>query len=346
MAKTTVETTNPLTLELWESVLFEDTMIESFFAAMTGKGKENIIQEKEDLIKSQGDTITFGMVPRGNPNVRKSGQTLRGHETRIRDLNFQVSIEEHVFAVADAGPLDRQRPIYKMDEETKRNIEVMGAEYLDKQCFESLYGLDENGVVTGEVINRNFWGGDATGLGDIDAADTLDPALISKVAAGAQDGWGRTQTPMKGARVDGKNWFVLVVPFSVGFDVKRNTEFQTAWQNARERSSNNPLFSGVIGAWDNVLIKEHENAFQAYNGGAGNDVSYSRCLFLGRQALCWAWAEKPHIVSDEFDYGREHGHSWQSMFGTAKPRFDTNNDGTKRDYGVAQLTVAATDVRS
>lgn len=346
MAKTSIDPSDPLVKELWEEVLFEDTMIESFFSSMMGTGKDSIIQVKEELTKQKGDSITFGMVPRGTPNVRKSGETLRGYETRIRDLNFNVTIDEHAFAVADDGKLSRQRIMFDLDEESLKNLKVMGAEYLDKYAFESLYGLDENGVQTGTLVEREFFGGNATGLGDIDAADTITPALISRIAAGAQDGWDRTQTPLKGARVDGKNWFVMVVPFSVGYDVKRNTEFQNAWQNARERSSSNPLFSGVIGAWDNVLIKEHENAFKAYDGGAANDVAYAKTLFLGCQALCWAWAEKPHIVSDEFDYGREHGHSWQAMFGTERPRFDTNGDGTVRDYGVVQATVAATDVRS
>ena len=345
MAKTTMASSNPLVKQMWEDVLFEDTMKESFFSSLMGTGKDNIIQVKEDLSKNKGDSITFGMVPRGTPTVRNSGETLRGYETRIRDLNFSVTINEHTFAVADDGPLTRQRAMYNVDEESLRVLEVMGAEYIDEKCFEGLYGFDKNGNTTGTLVTREFFGGNATAVGNIDSADDIDPALISKISAGAQDGWDRTQTPMKGARVDGKNWFVMVVPFSVGYDIKRNTEFQNAWQNARERSSENPLFSGVIGAWDNVLIKEHENAYKAYTGGAGGAEPYAKCLFLGCQALCWAWAEKPKIVSENFDYNREHGHSWQAMFGHARPRFDTNNDGTLRDYGVVQATVYATDVR-
>ena len=334
MAKTTMDASNPLVKQLWEEQLFEDTMKESFFHNLMGEGKENIIQVKNDLTKAKGDRVNFGMVPRGVPNIRKSGQTLTGHETRIRDLNFKVEVDEHTFAVADDGPLSRQRAMYNMDKESKKNVEVMGAEYVDEECFRALYDTPTN----------QFFGGTATAFNNLTTGDLITPALISKIAAGAQDGWARRQTPLKGARVDGKDWFVMVVPFSVGYDVKQNTQFQNAWQNARERSSSNPLFTGVIGAWDNVLIKEHENCTVGLDAGAGSNVPYADCLFLGRQALCWAWAEKPHIVSEDRDFKREHAHSWQAMFGTAKPKFDTNNDGTVRDYGCVNVTVATTNV--
>lgn len=346
MAKYNMATTNALAKELWEDVLFEDTMKESFFGNLMGTSKDSIIQVKEDLTKSKGDRITFGMVPRGTPNVRNSGETLRGNETRIRDLNFQVTIDEHAFAVADDGPLTRQRAIFDVDEESLRNLHVMGAEYVDEQAFQGLYGRDKNGnqILGGaQLPTQQFFGGDATGFNDLEAADKMTPELISRVSAGAREGWNRSMSPLRGARVEGKEWYVLVVPHAVGYDIKTNATFQSAWENARERSSNNPLFSGVIGAWDNVLIKEHENTLKGTDAGAGSNVPYGRCLFLGQQALCWAWGEKPHIVSEDFDYGREHGHSWQCIFGATKPKFDNNNDGTARDYGMAELLVSATN---
>jgi N4-gp56 family major capsid protein len=338
LAKYNIGTDNALTKELWEDVLFEDTMKESFFKPLMGTGKDSIIQVKEDLTKQKGDRITFGMVPRGSNerNIRNSGQTLRGHEAAIRDLNFQVTVDEHAFAFADDGPLSRQRALFNVDEETKRTITVAGAEYIDEQVFAGLY----------DSPTRQIWGGDATGLGDLEAADLITPALISRVSSAAKDGWQREQTPFKGARVDGKNWLVMVVPHAVAYDIKQNSVFQNAWQNARERSPNNPLFSGVIGAWDDVLIKEHENATYGTDAGAGGNIPYGRCLLLGCQALCWAWAEKPKIISEDFDYGREHGHSWQSMFGYAKPKFDTNNNGTAHDYGVAEVVVSTTNIYS
>ena len=50
----------------------------------------------------------------------------------------------------------------------------------------------------------------------------------------------------------------------------------------------------------------------------------------------WAWGAKPKIVTAEFDYGREHGISWQAMFAVGKPVFNS------KDYGVISLQTART----
>ena len=59
---------------------------------------------------------------------------------------------------------------------------------------------------------------------------------------------------------------------------------------------------------------------------------------MGAQALCFAWAKKPSIVAEEFDYGREHGFAWTSMFGGEKPVFNSN------DYGSISFQSARTQI--
>ena len=325
MAKTSQTTSEALTQKLWEKVLFDDTMKESYFSRFMSKDKGAIVQVKDQLESNKGDNVTFGLVPRTSAPIRTSGQSLEGHEDALTKYSFSVSLEEYAFGLRDRGPLDRQRAIFDMDAVSRSSIVTQGAEYVDQKCFDQLQLSP----------TKTIFGGTATAYSNLTASDKITPEVISRIRAGARTGYDRAQTPLKPISINGKKYFVLLVHPDQMYDLKQDPVFEQARREALERSATNPIFTGAEAIWDGVVIHEHENITIANDGGAGT-VPTAKSLFLGEQALVWAWGAKPKIVTAEFDYGREHGISWQAMFAVGKPVFNS------KDYGVISLQTART----
>jgi N4-gp56 family major capsid protein len=326
MAKTSVTTANALTQKLWEAMLFEDTKKESYFYSrfMSEDGK-SIIQVKSDLTKKKGDNITFGIRMRLSGAGVTSGQTLEGNEESLTTYSQSVSLERYRHAVRDAGALDRARPVYDMDSEARSALEVWGGEKIDKLCFDTL------ATSLTSTFRPNARATDTA----LVAGDTLTLQTMSKLKALAKTGIatvaGRAQTPIRPVRVDGKEYYVLVVHPFAAYDVKNSADALQARREADARGADNPLFTGATLIWDGVILHEHENIVWTTNAGG---VNYSKGLFMGQQAGVWAWGERPSAVAQNFDYDEEHGFAWRMTAGVAKTAFNS------KDYAVIGCNVA------
>jgi N4-gp56 family major capsid protein len=335
MAKTGVLTGNALTLKKWEEKLFRDTAKESFFLPkFAGEGEGNIVQTKSQLEKTQGDLITFGIAMRTTGNYVTSGQTLEGNEQSLTTYSNTVPLEEYAIGIRDKGPLDRKRPIYDMDTVSKERLKDQGAEVIDQLIFNEMNNSTTNTIY-----------GSGTTDATLTATGKITPAIVSKLKALAKSGFAtasgaaqgaRTQTPIRTVKVDGKEYYILLLhPFAL-YDWKRDPEVLQTLREAEVRGGSNPIFSGAVAVHDGVIIHEHENVPYYVNGGAGSNVPFCKGLFMGAQSMLWAWGERPHMVAAEFDYGREHGFSWQMIAGVKKTAFNS------KDYGVIGVHVAAT----
>ncbi len=329
MAKTTVLTGNALTKKLWEERLFRDNIKDSYFARFMGKdGDDNtLINVKTDLEKSKGDKITFGIRMRLAGAGVTSGQTLEGNEESLVTHDYSISLERYRHAVRDNGELDRQRPIYDMDMQSRNALVDWGSEKIDQLCMDAL-------VDSPTKINY----GDGNSTGTITTAGLITPALIMNMKIGAKTGWNRTQTPLRPIRHDGKLWYILLVHPDVMGDLKKDSTYAQARREALERSKQNPIFSDAYAIWDNVVIHEHENVPIVTDWGSGSNVPGAKNMFMGAQALCWAWGKRPSVVGKNFDYDEEHGFAWRITAKCGKPKFNS------LDYGVAALYTARTKV--
>jgi N4-gp56 family major capsid protein len=218
--------------------------------------------------------------------------------------------------------------MFSIDEESRSALQGWGSEKIDQLAFDAITASP----------TKIFYGGAATGTGDITATDLITPALISKVRVWSKVGGGRAQTPLRPVRVDGKTYFVMLVHPDVAYDLKQDSTYTQANREARERGKSNPLFTGALGVWDGVVIHEHENVPIVTNWGSGTDVNGAKCVFMGAQSLVWAWGKKPSVVAKNFDYENEHGYAWGMICGTNKPKFNS------LDYGSVGVYVARTQI--
>jgi len=328
MAKTIVLTGDALTKKLWEETLYRDILKEAYFSRFMGKSSDDLAQVKEQLTKQKGDQITFGIRMRLTGTGVISGQTLENNEERLQTYDFQVVLERYRNAVRDNGALDRQRPVYDMDNESRDAIKGWGVEKIDQLSFDAM--------AAGPT--RVFYGGTATLSTNITAADVITPGLISRIKAWAKTGGNRQYVPFRPIKIKGKSYYILLVHPEVVYDLSQDAAWSQAAREALPRGEDNPIFAGADYLWDGVLIHSHENIPIASTYGTPATVHGAQCIFMGAQALCWAWGERPSVVAEEFDYQEEHGFAWRMTAGVHKPVFNG------LDYGSAAVRVACTDV--
>lgn len=322
MSKTSFATADALTKKLWEEQLFRDAIKESYFDKFMGDNMEALVYTKTNLEKSQGDKITFGIRKRLTGAGVTSGQALEGNEESLTTYDYSLSLEQYRHAVRDNGALSRQRAMFSISEEAVSALKDWGSEKIDLLAFNAIQASP----------TKIFYGGTASSTATLAAGDKLTPALISKVKAWALTGGGRSQTPLRPVKVDGGRYYILLVNPDQMYDLKRESEFQQAMREAEVRGPQNPLFKNATAIWDNVVIHEHENINRYTTWGAGANVSGSTAVFMGAQALCWAWGARPEVVAKKFDYDNEEGYAWGMIAATGKPVFNSKDYGTLGVY--------------
>jgi N4-gp56 family major capsid protein len=328
MAKTTFATGDALTKKLWEAKLFKDALKQIWWGKFMGEGSDTAVQTKNDLTKSKGDKITFGIRMRLTGDPITGNNTLEGFEQKLTTYDCSVTLQRYRFGVRDDGALSRQRAVFDISAESEQALRDQGSEYIDQLCFDTITGSP----------TKVLYGGDATATTDIETADKLTPALIAKIATGAKTGWGRAYVPFRPIMVDGRAYYVLLVHPDVMYDLYQDNTFTQAMREAEVRGKENPLFFGSKAIWNGVVIHEHENVPIYTTWGSGGTVHGAKNIFFGAQALVWAWGERPSVVGKMFDYDEEQGYGWRMTSGVAKAKFNS------LDYGSAAVYTARSEV--
>lgn len=228
-----------------------------------------------------------------------------------------------------------------------------------------------NGVLP-PTYDRHFFGGDATSVDTLDAADkfTLDVVESMRLTIDEMDTM-RLQ-PIRLANdpgVDADPLYVLYVSPRQMFDFKQTTshkDLQTLISNAQNRVKgwNHPLFQGECFMWEGILIKKM-NRFVEFAAGATVDVSQNnaaatvtqatagvkihRGILLGAQALAHGFGNVGKqdgsdagyigMTEEETDHGNSKEIAIRWMDGKKKIRFADKN-GRVNDHGVMVVDTA------
>lgn len=336
MARTSIPTGHALAPIIVQKQLFLDQVKQSYFANRFFGGTESIIHEKTDFTKQKGETMTFGIRMRVTGSPITGNATVKGREDRLTFNSFNVTLERYRYAIMDDGALTRQRFVGDIPTEIRGALVDWGSEQIDQMCFDAISASP----------TEAFYAGSATSTATLTANDLITPALISKMKALALSRRAANIIPLRPVRVEGKDYLVLLLTPDQIYDLKRNEEFIQAQREAAERGSNNPIFSGMVGIWDGVIIHSHDNVKIYANGGSGANVNYSHGLLLGAQALVWAWGERPSIVEEDEDYEEFKGYCWRMTAKAAKPVFDSHDYGSMSLYTAdSRVTGRTTNVR-
>lgn len=338
--KTTFATNNPLTKKLWEERLFRDVEIESYFVSrFMSEDDNNIVQVQTDLTKEQGDQVTFGLVPNLTGDGVTSGQVLEGNEEALNSFDYSILLEQYRHGTRTKGKLDVQRAMFDIPMVSRNKLKIWGAEKIDKLLINALLASPT------KILYRDGVAGAPSGTTSSATAKTalttanskLTPNFISALRVWAKTGGSGQTYRIRPVKIDGQEWYVLLVNPAVMYDLRIDSTFQTAQKDAMEKGKNNPLFRGAVAVWDNVIIHESERIPLFTDGGGGSVVGAFGAL-MGAQSLVWAWGQRPNTVQEEFDYKNEVGHAWEMMARAGKPKFNS------KDYGCVGVVFSATNV--
>jgi len=139
--------------------------------------------------------------------------------------------------------------------------------------------------------------------------------------------------------------------------LKLDSDYLANLRNAGPRGSGNSLFSGSVVTQDGLVIHEHRRVFTVDGGAAttgagdqgvlgfkwglhGANVTGTRILLCGAQALGMADIGTPYWVEEGKDYENQQGISVGKIFGLLKPQFHSQVHNATEDFGVMAVDVA------
>lgn len=322
---TTVPTA--LVRKAWGKDTWNAAMNNIFFSKFMGKDASSIIRVQDELTKEAGDNITIPLLLKLSNAAVTGDNTLEGNEEKLQYRDFNVTIDQYRNAVRLNGKMEEQRSALKLRTDAKSALTTWLTELIDGMFFTKLTASPTTG--------RKVFAGTNTAESTITAADKFSTTLIGKAKRIAQMDTNAKIQPVK---VDGANHFVMIIDPYQARDLKADSAWVAAQQNAANRGSDNPLFTGMLGMWDNVVIFENEQCIRTATGASSAMVGHA--LFLGAQAGVMATAQDTNWVEKEFDYENQVGFAISRILGIAKTQF--KYDGTNAvDFATVNVATAS-----
>jgi len=370
--------TATLQKKLWRKELFKDVMDENYFAqsGLMGEGENNIVQVLNDLKKESGDTITVPLTAKLSGKGVAGDSELEGNEESINPYSESISINQMRNAVRLTGRYDEKRNVYDMYMDAKDKLKIWGSEFIERQIFLKMAGVsvatltDVNGVeqigtsIDGTVLStwsntpdgqttaveaagkgERYLCADADGLDAIAATDVLTVSIIRQAKMKAK----LANPKVRPLRIKGKDFYVMFIHPHQALDLKNDTDYEGALENAAARGDENPIFTGALAVIDGVILVEHEyvpsldgdGSSLVFTSGnttyAPDGVRVFRSMLCGQQAVLMAQTENSWEMNEKtFDYGNKKGVATSFIGGIQKVRFNS------KDYGVVMVDTGVT----
>lgn len=345
MAYTEFGTNDPQTVKVWSKVTFLEAIQRTRIRNMMGTSAQSIIQRLPDLESNPGDEIKFDLLLQmvgygvdGSERAKGKGEPLRYKQDVVRINQKRLLHEFKAFS--------QQRTVHNLRMDGRGSLRDRWAVIFDKFGF--AYGC---GIAYGDLATALPFAGNALRAPDANHVIASAPLQTFKLA---YIDWAkeraRTATPLiRPALVDGREVFTVYINPFQETALKRTAEWQTLHQLASKQGTDNPLFTGALGVYNDVVIQSSD--YLPYlNVGAGNPLNRSHALFMGAQSLVVAFGNAvPNTkrqsmgggmfmnwAEDVDDYGEEQGILAGCVFGISKPQFDATGGGAS-DFATIRI---------
>ena len=321
-----------------------------------GTTSEYPIQVNQDLVARAGDAITFNLAGALTSAGVTGASTLEGAEEAQSYYAQRVTVDQVRNAVR-IPVMSEQRTEFSLFDEAKPALTTWLAQKVEDDAFSALasiysssaavaYGSatetqkdqwsddNEDRILYGAAVsNTDGAGGLGTGGNDnsdslltIDSTnDILNTEQISLAKRLAQ----LASPKIRPIRIEnGEEYYVLFAHPLCIRDLKNTTAWKDAQREAMPRGQDNPIFTGMAGMWDGVIIKETPKVLLLSAVGASS-INVAANFLCGAQALLFAQAGTPRgvvadLVEEDFDYGDKKGIAIRSIYNINKAVFKTN----------------------
>lgn len=333
-----------------------------------GTTTEYPIQVNEDLQKGKGDTITFNLAGALDGDGVEGSATLEGNEEEQDFYGHPVTVNQKRNAVC-VPLMSENRAAFDVLAQARPALTTWLAQKVEQTIFNQLSSINgvlysaateaqkdqwlddnEDRVLFGDsTSNLDQSGGSGASGNDhsdslltIDSTnDILDTEQISLAKRLAQ----LCNPKIRPIKIEnGEEYYVMFVHNLCARDLKNTDAWKQAQREAMPRSTENPIFTGMIGVWDGVIIKESPKV-TLLSGVGASTINVAVNTLLGAQAILFAQGKTRKgyavdMVEEEFDYDDKIGVAIRSVFGIEKARFITN-DTNPVQHGVVTVYSAA-----
>lgn len=332
MAETSVARGSASAKQLWLKDVFERTRKESILGKLQG-GTEAVIYSKTDLEKEKGEKINFDLLGEIDPlSVTIDGEDHTAAANAISIYSDSVTISFYNIPCSVRLGLSEKRTAYDLPKEAENKLIKAGADFFDMVCFGVLEDSPTLTFYTASGVMATT-STVATAKLAVTSTDKLTPDMISRIAvfanahnptAGGQHNIG--QVKYNGITVKG----VLFVSPDVFADLILDATFYNKCVvAAAELRGKNPIFDGSDVIMHNgVAVIPHPNVYSDVTGGAGGNVPFSQCVFVGASSLMVAWGGKPNLHTETYNMGQNMRMGYQLYFGVKKPVFNSLDQGS------------------
>lgn len=317
------DTTVPVSLiqKAWAKDLWTAAMKELYFNKFMGEGPEFIIHKLTNLKKEAGDRIIIPLLLKLTGEGVYDDADVEGNEEELRFHDFMVEVHEIAHAVRLKGKFEEQKTQIDLRKAAKTGLQTWLQEKLDAMIFAAL--------TKDPTIDRLLLAGGKTAEGAVVAGDVFSAAMIGKAKRLAQ----LSNPKIRPVMVNGKKHWVMIIHPYQSRDLKNDPVWISAQENAGVRGSENPIFSGALGIYDDIVIHEHENIAITKTGANGTPVGHS--LLLGAQAAAMAVAQEANWEEKKFNYNKRVGFEVDTILGVEKAVFN------ETDFATVQLLTSA-----
>ena len=392
MAAYTQTTDSSLTRKMWDKVLHEQVQDKSFFKGMIGKDKggegsidEQVsnfpIVEKTQLGKEAGDRITIGLVKQlvqgDTKNAGKTGNSVLVDAESSMTFHYVNAILDHYRnGVLIEGKMTEQRSPYDLQKTASQLLSTHLAKQLDDSLFFSMYsGYSPNVIREGgatSVAHPNI----ITALGGavVDATEfnTLSPAGEMNLTADSLDLLATicAENNINPIIVDGEPHFMLVVHPRSAKTLRGDSDWVNAqYYSAESGGKKNPLFTGQLGMWGGIVVKESNKIAQLgnYTSGAGKltvaskqitvvadgfttnttEANFRMNILLGANSIARAFGVESYMARrKEDDYGNRIGFGGGYIYGDRRADFTLDEGATTKNQSSLIFVTKAPSVSS
>lgn len=350
MSVATYGRNDTLTVQLWAKKLAVEALKATPIAPLIGTSSDSIIHRKTDLEKGSGDKITVGLRMQLSGKGVSSSGTLEGNEEALTTYSDSFVIDELAHAVRVRNPnrsIDAKRVQFNLRTEAKDGLRDWYAKRMSVTFFNHVCGYtpaNTESATSGLVY---------TGLNAVTA-----PTAFVRPTGSADESLGssnkftlamldyakekaRTATvPIRPLIIEGEEKYVVYLhPYQVT-DLRTDASTAGNWFDIQKAAmqggkvSKNPIYSGALGEYNGVILRESFDVTNGVNSTTGASIStVRRAPFLGAQAAMMSFGPDTSADSfaweeEKFDYGRELGVSAQSLFGMKKSAFNSSDFAT------------------
>lgn len=355
MANTSYGVNSPEAVKLWSRKLFREALSTTYAYKFMGEGSDSIIQVQTDTQKSAGDRVRviLRMLLTG-AGVAGDGQ-LEGSEEALTTYTDNVTIDQLRHAVRSEGKMSEQRIPFEVRDEAKTGLADWWSDRIDAWVFNQLAGLARQSdtrytgmqVATEPSTDHVLYGAPNSGLtteatvGSATISNRMSIQMIDNLVMRA-----KTLSPqIRPVKIAGNDHFVMFLHPEQVYDL-RNSEISMTgiarplgWSEIQQaaiaggETTKNPLFTGALGMYNNVILHESKRVPNGGSVTATHASTVRRAIFCGAQAASISFGkgygeQQMSWVEELFDYRNKLGVSAGFIGGLKKMVFNSLDFGT------------------